>query len=502
MKIHAVCVVLLSSAVGSLGEENILEIVTPVAGEQIYSPLEPDFFIGLQGDGPLSREIKRDVSLWEICYACVGDKRCYSITDGGLIDSLEVPPIGDVEVYAWFQQLKQVPHRFVAMTKVGIRVIPNATKDEVDVSGNIKTSQHEGILAPSSGVARQQQQQKEAGPAAGGGPGGAASWPAAPRAFGSLAEEPGGNVVRWGSILWKLTSQSSWRDRLRSFAVGEHDIVVVSKDSSLLSFQERVYERVNYVAPPRAAAAAAEAAPLTRFNGNSNPRQLTALPGRPKFEPLLGPEDAYPSLLWDSFIDDFTGVHQPWSVDIDHLTRIPNASWVAEKLMVGNGQRGAVSLGANAQEGGISKSSSRFYVNVGAGDGKLMDPLYELHAKGWSGLAVETRSMYASRARENLGPFGVQVHQGLLTAVNVKSVFQQYLVPDSFDLLKVDIDNADCHLVDSILEVCANNAMATLTITVTVLCIYLLQLSAQLLHITPRLLLMLISCNCLHNCNT
>jgi hypothetical protein len=78
--------------------------------------------------------------------------------------------------------------------------------------------------------------------------------------------------------------------------------------------------------------------------------------------------------------------------------------------------------------------TNRYFVEFGAGDGRECNSSY-LSSKGWKGLLMDGRPW------EGLSQEPVQ--QEFITVENINSLFKKYDVPDSFDMLSLDIDGND-----------------------------------------------------------
>jgi len=78
--------------------------------------------------------------------------------------------------------------------------------------------------------------------------------------------------------------------------------------------------------------------------------------------------------------------------------------------------------------------TNRYFVEFGAGDGRECNSSYLLK-KGWKGLLMDGRPW------EGLSQQPVQ--QEFITAENINSIFEKHQVPETFDLLSIDIDGND-----------------------------------------------------------
>jgi hypothetical protein len=76
--------------------------------------------------------------------------------------------------------------------------------------------------------------------------------------------------------------------------------------------------------------------------------------------------------------------------------------------------------------------TNRFYVEMGTGSGEECNTRY-LREQGWSGVMID-------RDQENPA---LDLHKEFVTAANVDAMMAKYGVPDSFDLLSIDIDGND-----------------------------------------------------------
>ena len=79
-------------------------------------------------------------------------------------------------------------------------------------------------------------------------------------------------------------------------------------------------------------------------------------------------------------------------------------------------------------------TTNRFFVEFGAKDGRALSNTANLRLHhGWTGLLMEGDARTAGR----------HVEHEFVTAENVDDLFARYGVPDSFDLLSIDIDGND-----------------------------------------------------------
>ncbi len=76
--------------------------------------------------------------------------------------------------------------------------------------------------------------------------------------------------------------------------------------------------------------------------------------------------------------------------------------------------------------------TNRFYVELGAGNGRECNTRY-LREKGWSGVMIDC---------DHEDP-ALDLHREFITMANVDSLMGKFNVPDSFDVLSIDIDGND-----------------------------------------------------------
>jgi hypothetical protein len=77
-------------------------------------------------------------------------------------------------------------------------------------------------------------------------------------------------------------------------------------------------------------------------------------------------------------------------------------------------------------------TTNKYYVEFGGEDGMQCNTRY-LRQKGWNGLLMDG---------EHDDP-SLNLHREFITAENVEDLFTKYYVPQSFDLLSIDIDGND-----------------------------------------------------------
>lgn len=86
----------------------------------------------------------------------------------------------------------------------------------------------------------------------------------------------------------------------------------------------------------------------------------------------------------------------------------------------------------------ISKGSC---CEFGAADGKYCSNTMNLIAQGWKGKMIEADPAWAKALIDNTIKYGVELYFGNITVQNVNE-----LVPQTLNLLSIDVDNDDYHL--------------------------------------------------------
>ncbi|MCG5241861.1 hypothetical protein [Azospirillum doebereinerae] len=96
--------------------------------------------------------------------------------------------------------------------------------------------------------------------------------------------------------------------------------------------------------------------------------------------------------------------------------------------------------------------SSKFVVNIGAGDGvECNDPCYPLYKIGYGGLAIEGEKnelLHKNLSSENI----TTLTNTFINPFNAGALLQQHKTPVNFDMLKIDIDGYDGPVLDAILS--------------------------------------------------
>lgn len=92
--------------------------------------------------------------------------------------------------------------------------------------------------------------------------------------------------------------------------------------------------------------------------------------------------------------------------------------------------------------------NSMYVANIGANDGKTIDPVYHLFAAGASGVAIEPSADLYAALRVNL-PWDrvLKIHDG----VNEKNV-HSLLAGTPYTVIKLDIDSFDAHILHVMLQ--------------------------------------------------
>jgi hypothetical protein len=101
-------------------------------------------------------------------------------------------------------------------------------------------------------------------------------------------------------------------------------------------------------------------------------------------------------------------------------------------------------------------TTSRMFVEFGVGDGLENNTLALLYG-GWKGLWIEGSSAYCERIRERLAPAIDSAHLRLINAFvtpeNIDSLIGSVIAEREIDLLSIDIDGNDAHVLSRITAV-------------------------------------------------
>lgn len=106
---------------------------------------------------------------------------------------------------------------------------------------------------------------------------------------------------------------------------------------------------------------------------------------------------------------------------------ISNINKFEQRIYSQNGEDGIIEAIFNQ-----IKTTNKFFVEFGVGDGKQCNTRYLLEKRDWDGLMLD--------GLENTPEF---VKREFVTPENVNCLFEKYKVPYEFDLLSVDIDGND-----------------------------------------------------------
>lgn len=86
-------------------------------------------------------------------------------------------------------------------------------------------------------------------------------------------------------------------------------------------------------------------------------------------------------------------------------------------------------------------TTNRYYVEFGCGDGVQCNTA-NLHKQGWQGLLMDGMAKPATE--------DVIIHKEWISRENINQLFAKHGVPDSFDLMSIDIDGNDYWVLDAI----------------------------------------------------
>lgn len=93
-----------------------------------------------------------------------------------------------------------------------------------------------------------------------------------------------------------------------------------------------------------------------------------------------------------------------------------------------------------------------FAVNLGANDGKTIDPLYALYAAGSHGLLVELDPGLFRALQVNVPWDRCSKLQSKISPMNINQILLDADVPYEMDIFKIDIDSYDVCVTDSMLQ--------------------------------------------------
>lgn len=98
-------------------------------------------------------------------------------------------------------------------------------------------------------------------------------------------------------------------------------------------------------------------------------------------------------------------------------------------------------------------NKSNYVIDIGASTGVNTDPVYSFITNSlFNGLCIEGDSTKAQRLRGNISPT-FDIYNDYITPENVLEVFKKYNVPESPDVLKIDIDGYDLEVIRTILQI-------------------------------------------------
>ena len=95
-------------------------------------------------------------------------------------------------------------------------------------------------------------------------------------------------------------------------------------------------------------------------------------------------------------------------------------------------------------------SKTNYAINIGCGNGKDWDPVYPLFNSGWEGIAIDATSppdLFTNLPNEKV----TKLTGIFVTPENIVSILGQNNCPTNPDILKIDIDSYDGHVLNSIL---------------------------------------------------
>lgn len=98
-------------------------------------------------------------------------------------------------------------------------------------------------------------------------------------------------------------------------------------------------------------------------------------------------------------------------------------------------------------------AKSRYFIEIGSGDGLENNTLYLL-IQGWRGVWIEASARKAATARSTAAGFmrdgALRIEQQFVRAANVDGLLARLVSGGEIDLLSVDIDGNDFHVVQAI----------------------------------------------------
>lgn len=92
-------------------------------------------------------------------------------------------------------------------------------------------------------------------------------------------------------------------------------------------------------------------------------------------------------------------------------------------------------------------NKSNYIVDIGASGGATGDPVYPFITNSeYKGLCIEGQGIRVLELRMKV-PSSFDVHCGYITPTNALDIFEKYNVPESPDILKIDIDGYDLEVL-------------------------------------------------------
>lgn len=96
-------------------------------------------------------------------------------------------------------------------------------------------------------------------------------------------------------------------------------------------------------------------------------------------------------------------------------------------------------------------NKTNFIIDIGASTGDEKDPVYYFLKKDeYKGLCIEGDSSRVDELKQKISPF-FNIYNGYVNPENIIEIFEKYNVPESPDILKIDIDGYDLEVIRTIL---------------------------------------------------
>jgi len=100
----------------------------------------------------------------------------------------------------------------------------------------------------------------------------------------------------------------------------------------------------------------------------------------------------------------------------------------------------------------LIKNPTNYIIDIGASKCSIGDPVYNfIINKNFKGLCVEGNLNNIDELKNKISST-FDVYAGYITPLNVIEIFNNFNVPDDFDILKIDIDGYDLEVIRKILE--------------------------------------------------